>query len=444
MYALQRGMLPIIIAATLATIGKAHCQAESPVPAAPAFGQTTNPTATPASTATLGVTIVVPPVYESTVSSIGALATAGEAALKSYRADARTLAIRSALTKKLLAGGTTVTTINLDKADMDATLGEIALLCAPRHNYISSAISLNYLNTLVQNINAVSAPAAAPTDIGGALKLLFASSGYAITDKVKVDQATLDDLAKKVAANCQADLSSYAEAYYGAEMPTGPHAAAAAATGGVDTFAFLGPIGTLIDTFLSILQPILIDASKIVDQARRQAAIQTALEQNESKITTTGKLLATAVDNYAASARYNLVGVFVEQLVMIREMPIDVTNVADCKNLAPTNRLPSGAPNAAFVGCWNAAWAKLQPQVENLKLLGDSYDALADAGDVNASKLFGTIMANYKAIKNGQIPLSNVVLNDMTEFVTFANDITNALSKNNLAALKSAATAASK
>jgi hypothetical protein len=65
-------------------------------------------------------------------------------------------------------------------------------------------------------------------------------------------------------------------------------------------------------------------------------------------------------------------------------------------------------------------------------------------GSVSASKLFDTIMANYKAIKNGQIPISNVVLADMTEFVTFANDIANAASKSDVAALKAAAAAASK
>ena len=336
--------------------------------------------------------------------------------------------------------------MNLDKTDTDPTLGESALLCAPRQSYISNSVSLNYLNTLVQNINSVSTPAAAPTDIAGALKLLFASSGYAITDKVKVDQSTLDDLANKILADCEADLRAYAKDYYGTEMPTADHLmlGSAAPGSGVDTFAFLGPIGGLIDTFLSILQPVLIDASKIVDQTRRQQAVQTALEQNEDKISTTGKLLAAAVDNYAVSARHNLAGSFVEQLVAIRETSIDLGSIADCQNLTPTNRLPSGAPDAAFIGCWSAAWAKLQPQVNNLKTLGDNYDALADAGSVSASKLFDTIMANYKAIKNGQIPVSNVVLADMTEFVTFANDIANAASKSDVAALKAAAAAASK
>ena len=435
MYSCLRSALSLIVLATLVSPISAKGQATSQ-----------NPVATPTSTTTLGVKIVVPPVYESTISSIGALATSSGAALKTYRSDARALTIRTALSRELLAAGTSVTRMNLDKTDTDPTLGESALLCAPRQSYISNSVSLNYLNTLVQNINSVSTPAAAPTDIAGALKLLFASSGYAITDKVKVDQSTLDDLANKILADCEADLRAYAKDYYGTEMPTADHLmlGSAAPGSGVDTFAFLGPIGGLIDTFLSILQPVLIDASKIVDQTRRQQAVQTALEQNEDKISTTGKLLAAAVDNYAVSARHNLAGSFVEQLVAIRETSIDLGSIADCQNLTPTNRLPSGAPDAAFIGCWSAAWAKLQPQVNNLKTLGDNYDALADAGSVSASKLFDTIMANYKAIKNGQIPVSNVVLADMTEFVTFANDIANAASKSDVAALKAAAAAASK
>ena len=413
-----------------------------------ANAQSADQTATPTTTKTLGVTRL-PPVYEPTISSLSALATSAGTALKTYRSDMRALAVRTALSKYLLSAGQIVTTINLNKADKDPALGENALLCIPRQSYAGSSVSLNYLNNLVQNINAVSSPAAAPTDIAGALKLLFASSGYAITDKVKVDPASVKALEASVLANCTADLIGYAKDYYGVDMPVAPQpaaapmAAAAVATG-VDTFAFLGPVGTLIDTFLSILQPILIDASKIVDQARRQEAIQTALAQNQDKIKTTGEQLATAVDNYAVATRHGLAGLFVEQLVTIREISVDLSSVADCKKIAPTSRLPSGAPDAAFIGCWSAAWAKLKPQVDTLNTIGDNYDSLADAGDVSASKLFATILANYTKIKNGQAPVTYNFLNEMTEFIAFANDIANAASKSNVAALKAAATAATK
>lgn len=423
----------------------ASTQPANPAPAA-AAALSASPTGTAAPTTTLGVQIVMPPVYESTTSSLGALATSGSATLKTFRSDARTLAIRAALSNALLSAGQVATTITLDKSDNDSALGEIAILCAPRQGFVGSSVSLNYLNTLVQNINAVSTPTAAPTDIASALKLLFASSNYAIADKVKVDDATIATLKTATLTKCTADLQNYAKDFYGAEMPVGALAPLATpapgAVSSVDTFAFLGPVGTLIDTFLSILQPILIDASKIVDQARRQQAIQTALAQNQDKISATGEQLAAAVDDYATSSRHLLVGAFVEQLVSIREMSIDLSGVPACKKLAPKSRLPSGAPDAAFISCWGVAWSKLKPQVDTLNTVGDSYDTLADAGDVSAGKLFKTIMANYKAIDSGQIPISNIVLNEMTEFITFANDIANAASKSNIAALKAAASAA--
>jgi hypothetical protein len=413
-----------------------------------AKGQAADATATSSSAKTLDVQIVLPPVYEATMSSLGALATSGAGAVKTYRSDARDIVIRAALSNALLAAGQTVTTINLDRANKDPSLGEIAILCIPRQNYVVNSVSLNYLNTLVQNINAVSTPVAAPTDIASALKLLFASSGYAIADKVKVDEPSLATLGATALASCKADLMAYAQYYYGTAMPTAPHPAveapAAAVVSSVDTFAFLGPIGTLVDTFLSILQPILIDSSKIVDQARRQQAIQTALDQNEDKITETGKQLASAIDNYSAASRQRLVGAFVEQLVSIREMSIDLNSVADCKGIAPASRLPSGAPDPAFIGCWSAAWAKLQPEANNLKTIADNYDALADAGNINANKLFSTIMANYKAIKDGRIPISDVVLNEMTEFITFANDIARTASNSNVATMKAPFAATSK
>jgi hypothetical protein len=46
-------------------------------------------------------------------------------------------------------------------------------------------------------------------------------------------------------------------------------------------------------------------------------------------------------------------------------------------------------------------------------------------------------MANYKKIRDDEIPISNVVLNEMTQFIAFAKDIANAAWASNIAALKS-------
>jgi hypothetical protein len=418
--------------------------------------QASNPMTAPGSTTTLGQQVTLPPLYESVVSSLSAIATSGAAALKTYRSGGRARAIRTALTTALLNAAAPVTTITLDKTDSNALLGDVALLCTPRQSYVGNSVSLSYVNTLVQNINTISALPAAPTDIGGALALLFSTSGYSIADHVNVDPATIAKMGTAAVTSCQADLSSYDASYYGTRIrPPGPAPAAvtpaAAAPGGVDTFAFLGPVGTLIDTFLSILQPILIDASKIVDQTRRQSAIMNALTNptTQAKIATTGQLLASAVDDYATASRQSLVGSFVEQLVSIRETSIDLTSVSDCKNVAPSSRLPSGAPEAAFIACWSAAWSKLKTQVDNLTAIGDSYDLLADATTISAETKLGTILADFNEMNAGKLDASSstnlaIFAADVTEFINFANAVAAAASQNNVSALKSATAAASK
>jgi hypothetical protein len=396
-------------------------------------------------------TVVLPPAYESIVASAGALATSGAAALNSYRSDTRTAAIRTALTKALLGLGAE-TTITLGKPDADALIGETALLCTVRGSYTGSVADLNYLTSLVQKLNAVSKPAPAPTDIIGALKLLFATANYSISDDVQVKSPATSQA--KAATICETDLKSYDIDYYGAAAGGLPAPQPAAATVTPPTpasapgvsFAFLGPIGSLIDTFVAILQPVLIDASTIVDQARRRAVVEQALKDPKihPKIAHSGKQLALAVDGFAVSSRRRLAGSFVEQLVALRATPIDLSKEPECKNLAGSTRLPSGAPSAAFVTCWKAAWSHLQDATSKLATTADSYDTLADAGDVNAQKLFGTILADYDLISTGQADASNVFWNDVTQFITFANAISTAASKTNIATLQKELAAVSK
>src|SRR5215813_4519542 len=91
------------------------------VSSVPGFAQDTTAAGT---TSSLGVPVGLPPAYESTISALSALATSGATALKTSRANARALIIRTALTKKLLASGPSLTSIVLDKDDKDAALGD--------------------------------------------------------------------------------------------------------------------------------------------------------------------------------------------------------------------------------------------------------------------------------------------------------------------------------
>lgn len=118
-----------------------------------------------------------------------------------------------------------------------------------------------------------------------ALKLLFASSSYNITDTIGVDPKSISNAGTKDKAACEADLNSYATDYYGVDVPERtPTAALTAAARGVVDLSFLGPVETLITTFLGIIRPVLTEAASAVDQQRRDEAIQTALIGNESKI----------------------------------------------------------------------------------------------------------------------------------------------------------------
>ena len=436
-------------------------------PSAYAASATPNAANQPSQQTTLGVQVGLPPYLEPTVTSLAALASSGQTVLGAFRADSRSLAIRTALTSALLNAGATIDKLQLDKDHTDTSLGELALLCAPRKSYVQYAVSSNYLNTLVQSINAVSG---ASTDSGGSaaggtgggassplssllndLKIIFATSAYKIADKVMVDPASVTTLEDKTSSACASDLAGYAQAYYGAKMPTAAataEAAPALGAAGDEVLGLLGPTGVLIKSVLTVLQPIFNDVAQQLDKTRRYQAIENALDQNDGNVKTTGEKVATAIDENANASRLILAGQFVEQLVQIRETVIDLSGVEDCKTLAPSKRLPSNAPDSSFIGCWGAAWIKLEPQVTKLTTIGDSYDKLADTNismSATATHRFDTILANYNNVKNASIPFdfSNFFA-EMTEFVNFANNVASAVSASNINKLKSEPAAVTK
>jgi hypothetical protein len=140
------------------------------------------------------------------------------------------------------------------------------------------------------------------------------------------------------------DVDYYGVAAGGIPAPQGAATPEASAAGPPTvSFAFLGAIGSLIDTFVAILQPVLIDASTIVDQGRRRAVVEQALKDPmiHAKIAQSGKQLALAVDGFAVSSRRRLVVSFVEQLVALRTTPIDLSKEPECKSRAARPARPS-------------------------------------------------------------------------------------------------------
>jgi hypothetical protein len=109
--------------------------------------------------------VTLPKPYDSIIAAAGSLVASATTTSKAARADARTLAIKAALTRKLSSAFDPKNTLYLDEANADTSLGEEALLCDVRLKYISRSISLNYLGSLVRKLSDVSKPATPPKDI---------------------------------------------------------------------------------------------------------------------------------------------------------------------------------------------------------------------------------------------------------------------------------------
>jgi hypothetical protein len=193
----------------------------------------------------------------------------------------------------------------------------------------------------------------------------------------------------------------------------------------------------LFGSITSILQPVLIDISQAADRNRREEAIISALdnESTEQKILSSGRTLAAQVDSYAVTQRWNLAGQFVETLISIRQKSIDISKAPGCKELQPLQN--SGAPpTAGFISCWQAAWAQLEPQVTALVKIGDTYDGIADAGNVSAQSKFNAIMKAYDNVRAGKEDNTSVFWDNVTELVTLTQAIANAASSSNISTLQ--------
>ena len=232
-------------------------------------GPAADDSTTAVATRTLGTTVDLPaPLYRADDPKYRRAGGKRATSSKTFRSDARTQSIRAALSKVLL--GATPSTITLDQANTDPALGEVAILCTPLGAYAGKQLYQNYLDTLVKNIDAVSNKTTPDSTILDALKLLFASSGYNITDAIGVDPKAIADAATKNKAACEVDLKSYAPDYYGVDMPERANGCLTAAAGGVVDLSIFGPVGTLITTFLEPFSGPDTAAAQSMSSARRQ------------------------------------------------------------------------------------------------------------------------------------------------------------------------------
>jgi hypothetical protein len=372
----------------------------------------------------------LPAPYESLIVSLGALASSAEAEQKTARAGARLALIRTSLTEKLLDKSLGSSVI-IDENGTNTALSAKAMLCDMRKDYVVGNLDVNYLSSLVSQLTEISKPAPKPDDLISAIKLMLANSSFKVSARAKGQAETkIKDQLDNI---CNGDLRNFDKAYYGTNIKFGGEIfQEEAADEALIPLTFLGPFGTLASAILAVIEPIFIDASTIIDEQKREAAIIKALNDDRSKIESYSKNLALALDNYATTQRRNLAGQFNETLVRIQSQAIDLSKEDSCHKMADAKRLADGEPSIQFVRCWHTAWLQIQPMVTNLVKVGDDYDALADVGIQKSSGQLDTILKAYQQISSGSYVPTDVFWDDITQFIGLVNAIKSAASASNI------------
>jgi hypothetical protein len=394
----------------------------------------------------------LPAPYQSIIQTLQTMTTNGASALKTYRGEQRTLPIRAALTKGVLSYSMSPlvltsynTDIQLDKTtfpwikdDKLPSIGETNLLCFTRQDYLDDQLSISYLTALNQRITALDTVVPTPTDLLGSLRLLFAQASLDSTVKMQ-DPPNAAKLKAADFQSCKDDLSDYDHLYYQQNIGK---------TSATGRFLFLAALPVLLgaaeafyNSFITIATPVAKQLADDKTQLQRVDEIEAILKDPKTveAIKTTGSELAGAIDDYATQSRRQQAGAFVEQLIQIQTMTIDVSKTSQCKaNLASQQPLPSGAPSADFINCWRAAWDQLAKPVANLVSIGDSYDALADTSSVKASTTFGKILEKYEAFNKNPKSTSQdaqSLLQDLGQLIVLGNAVVTAASKSNTSTL---------
>jgi hypothetical protein len=374
---------------------------------------------------------ILPTAVDAFVASADALAKSASEPVDLGRATLRLDKVRLALTNKLLTAKSN-DTIQIDSLD------EADILCGTRTAQIVIAAQRNYLQAVAAKIDQAGKPSQID-NITSAVVALFASQSIDI--KSVADDAALKTSAEQLTTRCQNDLKQFDKHYYGREVVAPPGAQPLAAEAPLASPASLfGPIGSLIDTIVSVITPVVIEGGKLVDEAKRREAVRRFLSDptNTKTITASGMQLAQQVSQFVVAKRHKLAGTFSEQLAATRAARIDLAKSDECKAyLTEPKKLEkrkSGAPSDQFVLCWRSIWNQLESQVSETLKAANDYDQLADAGDSdNAAKVFDPLSKSLAAIAQNQLDPKDLakVWNWATELLAFADKVNAAASKDN-------------
>jgi hypothetical protein len=401
--------------------------------------------------------------YTSFVTTLTSLTTSAADLVLLERSAGRLESIRKALTKKVIeanSGGPRTFTMAdaLDEAQLLCGFRSAAITVVDKFStkddkasitvdHLATVTQAGYLSSVATQIQSVS-KADAPGDLLSALQALFASYQVKATSE-SLGDAAMGKLREKTSQRCKSDLQDYEKAYYGQKiespLPPGPPApaVAAAAAAGLPALSFLGPIGVLIDTVLGIITPVVVEASAIVDQVKRDKAVRDFLsdEDNQKALRLAGTKLARSVSNYTFSKRLILAGTFAEQMAVIRTTALELDKTAACDDAGHTifNRPADGMPSLLFRTCHRAVWEKLQKTVASALKTASDYDLIADAGDTSTALVnYEKITSDFSVITASEITNPEVFWQFVSQLVSFAGTVASASSIDNRTKIQNA------
>lgn len=377
----------------------------------------------------------LPPGADAFVASANALAKSADERVDLGRAKARLMQIKLALTQQLLLPTPPV------KSQL-ISLDEVKVLCDVLRQHLDVASGRNYIQAIGSQIESIGKPSQIE-NILDAVRTLFKSQSLDIQGPVST-KAQLDAAIKVQTERCASDIKAAAESFYGLKIAP---PAASAANDEVRPEAaaevFLGEFSTLINVFVEIVTPVIVEGAKIVDEQRRREAVRSFLakESNRIRITAVGGKLADEIYRYTLNKRRSLAGSVLERIAAIRETEIDLSKIDACKELMAKRfeTRPSGAPSDEFVNCWRHSFSKLEASVASLLKVAQEYDELADAGATDtAKKQFAELSEALQAISEGSVTNPDQLWKLATRLIAFATKIEASMSKENRAKMESA------
>jgi hypothetical protein len=376
--------------------------------------------------------IALPKPYTGFLAGTKALTASASDFADLERAAQRLKTIRSALAKRLLGANAA------SKLPLNDLVEERNLLCEPRAAHLATLARLNYLNSIVSQVDETS-NVSKPDSLLSAVTLLFAK--YSIDGTAKsLEPGTLTAVGDRARSRCETDIKGFDVAYYGVDIRApsalAPAGAELAAPEAISALALLGPVGALIDTFLNVVGPVAIGAATLVDETKREQAIHDFLSkpENQANLKTIGEQIGGAASRYNWDKRLRLAAAFVEGVRVVQNFEVDLSKLPECKDLSSANlgRTASGAPSTAFMVCWRKVWGQVDETVASILKAGQDYDQLADAGDTDTALIaFRKVTADLNAVAANEITDPAVFWMYVTQVITFATTVQAAFSQDN-------------